>query len=148
MKTQKRQHGSGGGRDASWVKSGGSCRLNSSTPPLERDPWVSTQHLKSWLCHTQRRAARLAVGDSLCISAPNTLPSQPSSGRDQMCKNHRWAAFCTGQTKASRAVHRFTWENHQSLFQFGCFVHDSQSDHHLSNEGDVVQISLSSAGGY
>lgn len=37
VKTQKRQQGSGGGRDALWVKSGGNCRLNSPTPPRKRD---------------------------------------------------------------------------------------------------------------
>lgn len=83
VKTQKRQQGSGGGRDA--------CELNrvetagsTAQPHHAKGTWVSTQHVNSQLRHSQRCAARLAAGDSLCISAPNTLPSQPSNGRDQI----------------------------------------------------------------
>lgn len=132
-------------RELNQVEAAGSA----AQPHHSKGTWVSTQHPNSWLHNTQGCSVRLVVGDRLCISAPNTLPSQPSSGRDQMCKNCRWAVFCTDQTKSSKAVQlRFTWENHQSLFQFGCFVHAPQSDHRLPTEGDVTQLSLSLAGGY
>lgn len=137
-KDTKKQQNSGGGRGASWVKSVGSCRLHHS-----KGTCISTQYPNCQLHHTQRRAVRLAVGHSLCVSAPNTLPSQPSSGSDQMCKTCRWAVFCTDQMKASKAVQQgFTWENHHSLFQFGHSVRASQSEHHLSNESDAALISF------
>jgi len=85
-------------------------------PYYLKGTWVSTQHLKLQLCYTQRRAARLVVGDGLCISTLNTLPSQPSSGQDQMCNSSRWAVVCTDPTKAGKALqHGFAQEKSTEL---------------------------------
>lgn len=143
-KDTKKQQNSGGGRGASWVKSVGSCRLHHS-----KGTCISTQYPNCQLHHTQRHAARLAVGHSLCVSAPNTLPSQPSSQVATRCAKPA-GGLCFAQTKwrparqYSRGLHEKIITACFSLVTLSVLLRAS-----ITFPTRVMQLlSLSLAGGY